>query len=257
MPRLLFALKTVISSGDHDGGTIQEFLREVEVMNRFNGHRNPHFITILAAFTHKGSNYILLPFAESNLREYWRTHTAPLGSPDKVEIGEVRWLSEQILGIATALSIMHEERYRHGDIKPENIVWHDMGPESRGILVVADFGLVLRQSSASAKFTSMFTGFTPAYRPPECDMEDQRLVSGSLDIWSLGCVYLEMACWMLGGNEAVEAFAKARLLSTSLGTTADTFFEIQRTGPADPGSFRVKPPVVEVQLPKYPTAVNR
>ena len=40
---------------------------------------------------------------------------------------------------------------------------------------------------------------TPEYRTPEVDTENLG-VSRTFDIWGLGCVIAEMACWILGGN---------------------------------------------------------
>jgi len=70
---------------------------------------------------------------------------------------------------------------KHRDIKPQNILVH------KSNVLITDFGL----SRDSLDTTSGDTLFTRRYVPPELVMQEQRI--GSADVWSLGCVFLEMA----------------------------------------------------------------
>jgi serine/threonine protein kinase len=85
-----------------------------------------------------------------------------------------------------------EELYgRHGDIKPENILWFQETPDTddeAGILQIADFGLgrFHGRESRSNVHPDGVVG-SPTYEPPECKLH--RPVSRAYDIWSLGYLY--------------------------------------------------------------------
>jgi serine/threonine protein kinase len=106
-----------------------------------------------------------------------------------------------------------EEFYgRHGDIKPENVLWFKKCPEiddEKGILQIADFGLGRfhgRESRSNVRPDTVLG--TSSYEPPECKLH--RPVSRAYDIWSLGCLYLEFITWLLKGSEDIEGFANFR-----------------------------------------------
>ena len=100
----------------------------------------------------------------------------------------------------------------HGDIKPENILtFNDDRDSALGTLKTADFGL--SKLYAISRRTNLHTvkrGGTPTYRPLECDLTLIGQVSRAYDIWSLGCVYLEVVTWFLKDWDDVEEFRKNR-----------------------------------------------
>ncbi|XP_027152477.1 mitogen-activated protein kinase kinase kinase 17-like [Coffea eugenioides] len=102
---------------------------------------------------------------------------------------EVRCFTKSIL---KGLSYIHEVGFVHCDLKPENIL---LVPKSRKtntefIAKICDFGLARRvQKSKKRKLERYFNG-TPMYLSPEAVRDG---VQGTpCDIWSLGCVVLEM-----------------------------------------------------------------
>ncbi|KAL4353576.1 hypothetical protein GQ457_06G006990 [Hibiscus cannabinus] len=90
------------------------------------------------------------------------------------------------------LRCIHSEGYVHCDLKPENILVFP-GCDSNETLKIADFGLVRRANENHAVEGGpkelKFPG-TPLYMPPETIVK--RHISPALDIWSLGCVVLQM-----------------------------------------------------------------
>ncbi|KAH7164889.1 hypothetical protein DER46DRAFT_626640 [Fusarium sp. MPI-SDFR-AT-0072] len=90
-----------------------------------------------------------------------------------------------------------------------------------------DFGLTKFHRERSRSFTkNTNVGYTYTYAPPEIDIEAE-FMSRSSDIWSFGCVLLEMVCWLLEGWELSEAFADARLTEDASGIMkTDSFFAI-------------------------------
>lgn len=136
-----------------------------------------------------------------------------------------------------------EELYgRHGDIKPENILWFEHIPQSQrrysnnynddhegGVLQITDFGLGRfhgRDSKTEQQPNGVFG--SPTYEPPECKL--RRPVSRLYDLWSLGCLYLEFATWLLKGYEAIFEFSDHRACPSSIDPrfSEDFFFQVVR-----------------------------
>lgn len=226
--------------------------------------RHDHLVKLLATYEFKGEFYLLFPWAKANLREYWKQTPVPQFSGFTV-----KWFLRQCKGIASGLLSIHGYQTtgdaledlaniesslddtdpgcthpdgrtysRHGDIKPENILWSDEDTpddephfNEEGILLISDFGLmkayqdltVFRQTPEQARGSAQ-------YEPPEvAEPGAPKVVSRAYDIWSLGCVYLEFLTWLVGNFEGLEAFRNAR----SSGGDNETFFTLIDDGLPD------------------------
>lgn len=104
-----------------------------------------------------------------------------------------------------------ERKYgRHGDIKPENILYFK-GPDGKDldILKIADLGLTrLHGRSSRSQVPAESVHGTLTYQPPERMLN--QAISRKYDMWSLGCLYLEFITWLLQGNEAISNFTDKR-----------------------------------------------
>jgi serine/threonine protein kinase len=204
------------------------------MLKTFSSAKHPHLIRLLATYQFKEQYHLLFPSAQSNLRKYWEQKRTPVCS-----IETILWLLRQINGIASALTVIHnyqqctekegERRYgHHGDIKPENILWfNDLeNSGSNGILQIADFGLGrLHGLESRSRVNPKTVATTPTYEAPEISLE--RPVSRAYDIWSLGCVFLEFATWLLKGEEGLYEFENARIQDTE-GILEAKFFTLQQ-----------------------------
>jgi serine/threonine protein kinase len=128
-----------------------------------------------------------------------------------------------------------EEKYgRHGDIKPENILWFKDEPEShdsKGVLKIADFGLGrFHGRDSRSKVNPRSVCWSPTYEPPELKLGTP--VSRAYDFWSLGGLYLEYISWLLGGWAAVIGFSNRRALEAAgaPGFSDDNYFSINTGG---------------------------
>jgi serine/threonine protein kinase len=230
----------------------QSFKSEVEMLKLLGRREHTHLVSLLATFRLKGRYYLLFPYANCNLREYWKR--TPL--PDFSE-ATVSWTLSQCKAMASALHNVHEykpthtsfhglppsdsssseayasscedeeRRYgRHGDIKAENILWFlEDAMDERGHLVIADFGLTAfhKKATRSEVNAGHITG-TPSYEAPELPLHSK--ISRAFDIWSLGCLYLEFVTWLVGGWEHLKRFPDAREKHCEPEMTDDTFFTI-------------------------------
>jgi serine/threonine protein kinase len=133
-----------------------------------------------------------------------------------------------------AIDIIHNPPHldnfgRHGDIKADNILLFKPVQDPRGILVVSDMGLSSfnRDTSRSNIPNSKIPG-TPGYRPPECDVKGGT-ISRAYDIWTLGCLFLEILTWLLGGLEFLREFEEGRNTAYITGAKNNIFFVLKST----------------------------
>ncbi|RYN93764.1 hypothetical protein AA0120_g4141 [Alternaria tenuissima] len=238
-----FALKRLVprERGDLSKQALG-FKKEVDALQRLHNRPNQHIVTLLATWAIEDSvrdRYCLLfPWAEGDLKSYWQREKCPC-SGAKMDLNAIQWVTKQILGMADALKTIHspntlepKQKYgRHGDIKAENILWYPPSVKSRrGTLVIADLGLTEFKSTQSrSNVPGEGLSATPGYRPPECDLKGGT-VSRAFDIWTYGCLLLEMVCWMLGGQKFLDEFEDHRMTPGIHGPDTDIFFEICSKG---------------------------
>lgn len=94
--------------------------------------------------------------------------------------------------LASALSYLHARQIRHRDIKPPNIL------VKKDRVYLADFGIALDWSEMTRGTTTADTAKSPIYCAPEVARSEPR--GASADIWSLGCVFAEMASVLKGNS---------------------------------------------------------
>ena len=149
------------------------FEREVHALSRL---RHPHIVSLLAAYWDTKSLAILVePVADYDMLSYLK-----LESP-KLSLADIRpWFNCLISG----LCYMHTHQVIHGDIKPANILIKDYR------VFYADFGLSRLSSDKSLDPGCA----TFRYAAPEFQ---NGLRGKAYDIWSLGCVFLELLSFHL------------------------------------------------------------
>ena len=92
--------------------------------------------------------------------------------------------------LCNGLQYLHQSKIRHRDVKPENIL-------VKGEKVLwTDFGISLDWEHMSRSTTTTDFGHSPVYCAPEVANLEAR--NSSSDIWSLGCVFLEMTTILKG-----------------------------------------------------------
>lgn len=247
---------------------------------------NPHLVTAAAAFKYQNKYHLLFAWAEGgDLTNFWKTQIPePTGR-------SIFWFAEQCHGLASGLDGIHnaktsvadienlvpDTRYstsspspqsptsphrqhdsqvhgRHGDIKPENILWfkQDHNEHDLGVLKITDFGVTAFHSAKTTQVPAREILCSKTYAAPEYNISDAR-VSRPFDIWSLGCLYLEFITWILLGNESIDKFASKRMNDKGNRPrfkTDDFFSIVVNIGPLiltrAPEHARVKPSVTHV-----------
>ncbi|KAF4336072.1 kinase [Fusarium beomiforme] len=266
---------------------------EATVLRKLKDRHN-HIISLLATYRHYDCYHFIFPWADADLKGYW--YKINPNPSEKHRDENLKWLAHQCQGLADGLSYIHRyhtasfslfRRFasgfatspanprpmgsdqnevrelfgRHGDIKPENILWFPDQNSAHGILggilKITDFGLA--EFSTKAEVSQDRRGFianSPTYRAPETDLSSSKgLVSPSYDVWALGCLYLEFLAWWLGGCNYVQDFAKQRLREDKVfwkgrthGFKTDSFFSIILGENAGEDRAQVREEVVKVSI---------
>lgn len=207
-------LKVSVNARSEHPAIIDEWQAEATALEETSSLLHPHIIPVKSIITH-GTNayYFMFEWAdEGNLRDmYDRDVRSTLTSQDVKEV------IVQLSGVVDATYALHHYQgadasragYRHGDLKPENIL--RMSDSTRmGVWKIGDMGLAKRHRQATRyreqATTTRYT--TPRYEPPEVCTQPHAARSRLYDIWSMGCITLELIIWLLYGPTEVIRFNK-------------------------------------------------
>lgn len=248
-----FAVKELLKRDFNDEA---QFRKELEHLKRFNGLVHDHLVTLLTSVT-KGETpenkqyHFVFPFARYDLSDYWMSNHSP--SWDKTT---VKWVAKQLLGIMGAMDAIHVPKHlhlstqiakygMHGDLKPDNILWFESHKDYRGIFVISDFGVADMHSDKSrSNIPNEKIPAVPGYRPPECDIQNG-YISRRYDIWTLGCLFLEIVTWLMGGQEFVSAFKKERMKTIYVtGAKRDMFYTVKKLEGQTVGAIHLRESIV-------------
>ena len=193
---------------------------------------HPHLMRAIFSCQLGNEYYTVFPWADGgSLTDFWK-------SPDSKSRFRnenlLIWSFQQLLGIADALKILHRTNYRHGDLKPDNILYFRRETPftngSRDVLVIADFG-VSRVHGEDTKWRTSGTtskATTLRYEAPEANGDNSLPRSRRYDMWSMGCIILEFVVWLLYGQDGIERFAEVRVHNGGVENPAANFFEENR-----------------------------
>jgi serine/threonine protein kinase len=126
------------------------------------------------------------PLADCDLEAFLAQHTQLPSSR-----AQRRMICKWLLCLSNTLAYIHSKGIRHKDIKPHNILVK--GEE----LIFADFGsshVFMDEGKSTTEGPSY--GHTKMYCAPEVISQGKR--NRSADIFSLGCVFTELAVWLPG-----------------------------------------------------------
>ena len=173
--QLRFARKT---SKTDEPSFSEHLLVEVRTLQLL---RHRHIVRLIDSYSIGTQfNILLTPVAEVNLAEYLEAVT-PFASECRIHL-------KRFFGcLISAVLYIHDSSITHGDIKPANIL---VTKECSPNVLLCDFGAA-RRNTCSTEWVSHRRPFTLKYSAPELVRCQSR--GPAADIWSLGCVFLEMA----------------------------------------------------------------
>jgi hypothetical protein len=219
----------IIKDGDMRAA---RFLQELHVAKV----HQPHLLKSYTGFKQANKLYIISDQAAHDLM-----HAFENTNPGEHTFVTRAWLQAQMLGLAGALAAVHKigtakAGYIH-DIKPPNVlVFSTQDP----VLKLADWGCAnvnLLNDDSSHKTATMGDN---AYHPPESDKvpesdkgsendkdsedseddkdpedtesdkDSKKMNSMPYDVWSMGCLYMDLLVWFTEGKRGYKQFAAAR-----------------------------------------------
>lgn len=167
-----------------DRAMLREFENELQTLKKLT---HLHIVELVGSYTDsRNVGIIMSPVADCNLEQYL------IGKPEPT-------LLQTFFGcLAVAVRFLHENCVRHKDIKPWNVLVY------RGNVLLTDFGISRDWSGAGHSTSTGPTSKTSRYCAPE--VADYAPRNSSSDIWSLGCVFLEM--WTVISGSSVDSLTQ-------------------------------------------------
>jgi serine/threonine protein kinase len=215
-PNCVVAVKAFRQSGEKVN---HDWKREVAALAKMNELGQKHIVRFITAFQRGKQedleHYVVFEWADGgNLRNLWDKYPIP-----DLSARRMNWWIRQLHGLSQALAAAHYmedgHSYRHGDLKPANILWFP-GTDDYGILKIGDWGEAKSHELVTALRHNTTAKFgTRRYEPPETGLqsslpkEAKHTRSRLYDIWGIGCIALECIIWLLYGMDGLNTFNEA------------------------------------------------
>ncbi|KAH6890697.1 hypothetical protein B0T10DRAFT_403476 [Thelonectria olida] len=203
MRKVLRELQAASGMDDETRYMREDWRQEARALEDIIDLDHPHIMQVKAIITRGTSHYAMFQWADGgSLRDFYQSTRRP-----NLNAAFVREIITQLYGLAGALSKLHYYKgkgsYRHGDLKPENIL-RFKDKTQIGILKIADMGL--RGRPIVSRYG------TRAYAPPEVMTMTGAHGSRLYDIWSMGCICLELVVWLLYGCDTLRDFNNSLII---------------------------------------------
>ncbi len=168
----LVALKKIRLENE-DEGIPSTAIREISILKQL---RHPNIVSLLDLEHGDKKLHLIFEYLDFDLKKYLDQNGGPL-HPQLVK----SYLYQMLDGIAYC----HSKRILHRDLKPQNLLI-----DKTGKIKLADFGLARAFGIPIKTLTHEI--LTLWYRAPEI-LLGQKEYSTPVDIWSVGCIFYEMA----------------------------------------------------------------
>ena len=158
---------------NEDEGIPSTAIREISILKQM---RHPNIVNLLDLIHGDKKLYLVFEFMDYDLKKFLDKNGSPLPS---------QLVKSYLYQIIAAIKYCHSKRILHRDLKPQNLLI-----DKNGAIKLADFGLA-RAFGVPIK-TLTHEVLTLWYRAPEI-LLGQKEYSTPIDMWSIGCIFYEMA----------------------------------------------------------------
>ncbi|XP_075154353.1 cyclin-dependent kinase 1 [Haematobia irritans] len=194
----IVAMKKIRLESD-DEGIPSTAIREISLLKEL---KHPNIVCLEDVLMEENRLYLIFEFLSMDLKKYM--DSLPADKPLSSEL-----VRSYLYQITNAILFCHRRRVLHRDLKPQNLLI-----DKNGIIKVADFGLGRSFGIPVRIYTHEIV--TLWYRAPEVLLGSPRY-SCPVDIWSIGCIFAEMATrkpLFQGDSEIDQLFRMFRILKT-------------------------------------------
>ncbi|KAI6175695.1 Protein kinase domain-containing protein [Aphelenchoides bicaudatus] len=197
----LVALKKIRLENE-DEGVPSTAIREISMLCEL---RHPNVVELQDVIMEENRLYLIFEFATMDLKRFLDN------IPGNDRLDEL---------IMKRMCFCHQRRIMHRDLKPQNLLVN----VDTNTIKLADFGLARAIGIPVRAYTHEVV--TLWYRAPEVLLGAPRYSLG-LDIWSIGCIFAEMACNLplFQGDSEIDQlfriFRQATLINLLIGTPND------------------------------------
>ncbi|KAG9509796.1 Cyclin-dependent kinase 1-A, partial [Fragariocoptes setiger] len=194
----IVALKKIRLENE-DEGVPSTAIREISLLKELN---HPNVVLLQDVHMSENRLYLIFEFLSMDLKRY-------IDSLPDNEYMDPMLLKSYLYQMLEALIFCHKRRVIHRDLKPQNLLIDD-----KGTIKLADFGLARAFGIPVRAYTHEVV--TLWYRAPEVLLNGSRY-STPVDMWSIGCIFSEMATkkpLFQGDSEIDQLFRIFRTMGT-------------------------------------------
>ncbi|KAJ3015559.1 Cyclin-dependent kinase 2, partial [Thoreauomyces humboldtii] len=184
-----------------DEGVPSTAIREISLLKEL---EHPNCVRLFDIVHTDLKLYLIFEFLDLDLKKYM----------DSADVQAQHGLSQPLIKsymyqLIKGIMYCHSRRILHRDLKPQNLLI-----DQQGVLKIADFGLARAFGVPLRAYTHEVV--TLWYRAPEI-LLGVKTYSTAIDMWSIGCIFAEMAMrhpLFPGDSEIDELFRIFRTLGT-------------------------------------------
>ncbi|KAH8281840.1 hypothetical protein KR054_003194 [Drosophila jambulina] len=194
----IVAMKKIRLESDEEG-VPSTAIREISLLREL---KHENIVCLEDVLMEENRIYLIFEFLSMDLKKYMDSLPA-----DKYMDSDL--VRSYLYQITSAILYCHRRRVLHRDLKPQNLLI-----DKNGLIKVADFGLGRSFGIPVRIYTHEIV--TLWYRAPEVLLGSPRY-SCPVDIWSIGCIFAEMATrkpLFQGDSEIDQLFRMFRILKT-------------------------------------------
>jgi cyclin-dependent kinase 1 len=194
----LVALKKIRLENDEEG-VPSTAIREISLLREL---KHPNIVKLMDVLMQENKLYLVFEFLSMDLKKYMETIPGN-------KLLDPQLVKSYLFQITQGILFCHQRRTMHRDLKPQNLLI-----DKNGVIKLADFGLARAFGIPIRVYTHEVV--TLWYRAPEVLLGAPRY-SCAIDIWSIGCIFSEMATrrpLFHGDSEIDQLFKIFRILST-------------------------------------------
>ncbi|XP_022256878.1 cyclin-dependent kinase 1 [Limulus polyphemus] len=170
----LVALKKIRLESE-DEGVPSTAIREISLLKEL---KHPNIVCLQDVLMQENRLYLVFEFLSMDLKKY--LDNIPSG-----QFMDKKLVKSYLYQIIQAILFCHQRRVLHRDLKPQNLLI-----DQKGVIKIADFGLARAFGIPVRVYTHEVV--TLWYRAPEVLLGSPRY-STPVDVWSIGCIFAEMA----------------------------------------------------------------